>query len=120
MAISEFTVKPHFFRRLFLNGQPEHRDHAVDGLVLPLDRAAAVGHGVPHATAGRVKSRANLLHQDASHCEGETQVVVIGELNNPIRLADLPMYLYGSCNLVKATSVCSVTLFVHEVTRSLL
>ena len=81
MAISGFTVKPHFLRRLFLNGQPEHRDHAVDGLVLPLYRAAPVGHGVPHATAGRVKSRANLLHQYASDCEGETHVVVVGELN---------------------------------------
>ena len=70
-------------RRLLLNGQPEHRNHAVDGLVLPLDRAAPVGHGVPHARACGVQSSSNFLHQDASHCTGETQFVGVGELNIP-------------------------------------
>ena len=66
MAISEFTVR-HLKSSLILNGQPKHGDHAVDGLVLPLDGATSVGHGVPDAVARCMKSRANFLHEDACH-----------------------------------------------------
>ena len=50
------------------DGQSEHGDDAVHGLVLPADGAAAVGAVVPVAGAGRVQARTRLLHDDAGHC----------------------------------------------------
>jgi hypothetical protein len=63
-SLSKKKQVSHFF---CLDRQPENAHNAIHGLVLPSDRAAAVGGVVPKARAGRVQAGAIFLHYHTGH-----------------------------------------------------
>ena len=75
--------KTFFF--FFLDGEPVHRNYALNGLVLPEHGVFAIYRRVPQRGGSRVHPRPRLLNKVASHCKRKRQEKEVGETKDEVR-----------------------------------